>query len=451
MTLAHARALLPEAESPLVDDFRPEQDLAALTSLARWCTRLAPAVQADPPDGLLLDFAGCSDLYKGPSRIVRRVGGAMRHLGLRARVALAPTFACAWGTARYARHSRVIVLQSRKREAMGPLPIEALRLDPDVCSALREVAVDTVEQMLRLPRAQLASRFGPDALLRVDQAMGAALETIHPVRAPDPIRVERVLDGPCKQLEALQLCTRQLVEAACQSLAKRDSGARLFELRLARLGLPPETIVTTLSRPSRNPRHIFNLLCPMLDRAQLGYGVERLELSALRPARLKHRQAEYLSDAAHAPSHTHQERLGELVDALCARLGPDRVLGTQLAETHVPERACTRHSLLTSPDKAHAVAGVTPCPRPPILLEPARPVQVLSLVPEGPPTHLRIDGRETRLHEPAGPERIAHRWWLSGPAGPVRDYFRVRDDSGQWLWLYRELPAGRWFLQGLWA
>ncbi|MEX2217976.1 MAG: hypothetical protein WD749_04385, partial [Phycisphaerales bacterium] len=59
---------------------------------------------------------------------------------------------------------------------------------------------------------------------------------------------------------------------------------------------------------------------------------------------------------------------------------------------------------------------------------------------------------EYRLGEPTYPEA-----W-------ERDYYRVRDDGGQWLWIFREAPlvpvraarparvlAPRWFIHGLWA
>jgi hypothetical protein len=34
---------------------------------------------------------------------------------------------------------------------------------------------------------------------------------------------------------------------------------------------------------------------------------------------------------------------------------------------------------------------------------------------------------------------------------PHRDYFRVQDETGRWLWIYRQLPANAWFLQGHWT
>ena len=30
------------------------------------------------------------------------------------------------------------------------------------------------------------------------------------------------------------------------------------------------------------------------------------------------------------------------------------------------------------------------------------------------------------------------------------DYFRIQTEGGQWLWVFRELETGRWFVQGGW-
>ena len=51
-----------------------------------------------------------------------------------------------------------------------------------------------------------------------------------------------------------------------------------------------------------------------------------------------------------------------------------------------------------------------------------------------------------------GPERIEAPWWTAGRDGcarGVRDYFRIEDHSGRWLWMGRH-TGGRWFVHGEW-
>jgi protein ImuB len=57
-----------------------------------------------------------------------------------------------------------------------------------------------------------------------------------------------------------------------------------------------------------------------------------------------------------------------------------------------------------------------------------------------------------------GPERIAMEWWRDSTGHHLtRDYFRVENDSGARMWLYREGLYGRetthprWYLHGFFA
>ncbi len=88
--------------------------------------------------------------------------------------------------------------------------------------------------------------------------------------------------------------------------------------------------------------------------------------------------------------------------------------------------------------------------RPSLLLERPEPVEVIAMSPECPPSCFRWRGLEQRVTVSAGPERLAMEWWRgSSPAS--RDYFKVQDEHGRWLWIYRIVESGRWFVHGLWA
>jgi protein ImuB len=82
--------------------------------------------------------------------------------------------------------------------------------------------------------------------------------------------------------------------------------------------------------------------------------------------------------------------------------------------------------------------------------------QVISLVPEGPPSWMRWRGRECAVRCAGGPERLALPWWEAGhrasPSPDVaRDYYEVQDDQGRLLWMFRDHVTNGWFVHGLWA
>ena len=87
-----------------------------------------------------------------------------------------------------------------------------------------------------------------------------------------------------------------------------------------------------------------------------------------------------------------------------------------------------------------------------MLLGAPEPAQVTLLQPEGPVIGLRWR-RLHRIRLAVGPERIGRRWWQFAwtRRQPARDYYRVQDEAGVWLWIYRARPTGRWFVHGVWA
>ena len=197
MTVAHATAVLPTV--PTVLDHEPAADAARLTALARWAMRITPKVAADPPDGLLLDVAGCERLYGGRLAIARRVRRDVSRLRLQVRVAMAPTIGLAWGLARFGDEG-----VCEDAADLLDLPIAALRVEADVVAALAEVGVDRVGQLADIPRREVARRFGDDVLLRLDQATGDAVELRKWQRHVETPRVTFRFAGPATQYEAIE-------------------------------------------------------------------------------------------------------------------------------------------------------------------------------------------------------------------------------------------------------
>lgn len=468
MTLAHARALLP-ARGVHVEDQDPLRERASLVRLAMWAHRFSPVVAPDPPDGLLIDITGCARAFKGEGRLVRRVLREIQWLGFAARGAIGPTFGSAWALARFADRigctSGVIVDGSTLREAISPLPIEGLRVSHETVDALGALGVATVGQVMDLPRSTLPARFGSELLLRLDQALGEAMERIEPVRPVPAPSVQRLFDGATTRVESIEMCVRQLIDELVTLLAARESGARTLTLDLARVDSVPVRIDIAFSRPSRDAGHLWTLLRPRVERANLGFGIERVTLTAHRVGRTRHVQAERWreGDAATGAGSRVEARAeaGALVDLLSNRLGSERVTRVETRGTHIPERAAAHRPAMEPP--GHGLSGhdaapdaVTNEPRPSVLLDRPEPADAIAMVPDSPPSRLRWRGEDHVVVIGHGPERISPEWWLqgrsaAGRAVSARDYYRVCDERGVWLWVYREVETTRWFVHGVWA
>jgi protein ImuB len=97
----------------------------------------------------------------------------------------------------------------------------------------------------------------------------------------------------------------------------------------------------------------------------------------------------------------------------------------------------------------HGDVPVAPQRRPVWLVPRPRRVEVMSVVPDGPPVRFRWQSQWLRIARAQGAERIETAWWR----GPCvrRDYWIVEVESGERYWLFRRLTDGAWFLHGLFA
>lgn len=459
MSLAHAKALLRGTEVR-ERPFTPTEDAARLHRLAQWALRFSPVVAADEPDGLLFDVAGCEHLFGGEERMVALVDSSLAQWGLAARLALAPTVGCAWAMARFAEHRITIVGPDRIGAELAPLPTAGLRIDPAFVVALREVGIERIGTLLDVPRAELACRFGADLLRRVDQALGHAIETITPIRPVVPLEVTRVFDGPVLNLEAITITVRELLFALVLQLEERGCGVNTLEISLQRIAAEPCRWSITLTHPSRDFRHLWTLIRPKVERTNLGYGVESISLCASRFGRLAVKQLSLPSAERKNGDAENGAVLGAFLDRLMDRLGARNVMTLSAVATHVPEEAFLLRAWSQAPKQGshgdETMNGMVHADRPSLLFATPERVQVISLVPDGPPSWLHWRGRGWGVHCGYGPERIALPWWESQRGGApspdiIRDYYEVQDDQGRLLWVFRDHVTHDWFVHGLWA
>lgn len=480
MALADARAMYPSLP---VADADPAADRGLLEAIADWCDRYTPLVGLDPPDGLLLDITGCAHLFGGEAALVRDLVTRLERQGFAARAAIADTVGCASAVARYGTNTQFaesvfIVPRGQIEAALLPLPVAALRIEPETAAELATMGLARVADLAARPRAPLAARFGEMLVRRLDQALGRSDEPISPRlplpqalaerRFPEPIALEADVLGTIEQL------ARELAGV----LERRGEGARLIQVALFRSDGMVHRLEIGTGSPLREAARVRRLfeerLAALGDACDPGFGYDTVRLSALVTERCDPVQAGLQRDSI----ATSGEELAHLIDRLGARFGLRRVTRLVAQDTHIPEfaaaavpaHAAGALSLSLAPPRASRAGGgemaaahdhrhdsLSPT-RPIRLFERPEPVEAMAEVPDGPPVRFRW--RQV-LHEVAlaeGPERIAMEWWRDERGRALtRDYFRVESRSGARVWLYREGLYGReterprWYLHGLFA
>ncbi len=461
MTLAEARALVPALVTQEQD---PRADRAALESLAVWADRFSPYVHIEGDDTLLLDMSGSQRVFPDEEALLREVADGVRQLGYAVRGAVADTPGAAWALTHAHPADLIVVPPEQTAAALAPLPVEALRIDEAVVSALRSLGARTIEAVLHLPRSSLSSRFGDHLLYRLDQALGNEAELLRPFRPPPVLTSSLRIGRPTDRYEVLREALDGVLASFCEQLERRVAGVRQL---LVSFHLPerrPVTLELNVSRATRSVAHLRNLLVAKLEGLHLPGGAGGVTLWARRVESLDGWQDE-LFDTGRSDA----EGLAELADRLANRLGPRAVVRPQPVGDHQPEQAveylplvdcgmrngecgmgkseCGTRSaepeLLTSNFSLPA----SPFQRRPLRLLP-RPVEIaaIAVVPDGPPSRLRWQSSPETVVECTGPERLETGWWRGRHIR--RDYFRVTCESGRRCWLFRDRQNGKWFLHG---
>ncbi len=444
MKLAQAQAMVPAL---LVLQAREQANAEALSVLAGWCRRYTPATRAEPPDGIWLDLTGCAHLFGGENALLADLGRRLQRAGLSARVAVAPTPGAAHALAHHGPRPILSVPLSRLRAMLHPLPVQALRLDPEAAALLRRFGLRTIGALDAVPRGPLTRRLGTEAMLRLDQAFGRVAEPVRPDLPPVPMQEGLVFAEPLQGAESLAAANALLAARLCRRLDAACLGARRLELVLVRLDGSSCVQRVALARPSRSPQHLGRLLDERLDRVDPGEGIETMWLVACLAEKLAPEQASL--EEGDAPPE-----LSPLIDTLRNRLGPGRLWRPVPVESDVPERSVRRSGFDVAPAGPGWPASL---PRPVRLVEPPQPVLALAELPDHAPAAFTWRRRRHRVVSADGPERIAGEWWLRpGELFAVRDYFRVEDEDGRRFWLFRrgngvDPRTGDlgWFLHGL--
>lgn len=446
MTFSQAAALVPRVSLHVVQH-DPDRDARALRALAIWAHRYSPTVMPDPPDGLLIDVSGSEHLWGGEQALAGLVRRDLHALGLSSRVAIAPTFAAAWGCARFGSVEEIVIRDSELRQHVSELPIEALGIESKVAAELREVGIVKVGQVMGLPRRLLPARFGDDLMLRVDRMLGSGIEVLDPLRAREAVSVSWVLDGPTTRLEDLRVIVTKLIDSLCARLEELSCGAREVEVVLKRADLEAAVIRATCVRPMRVPRHLERLILPKLDRIHLGFGVEAATIHVKDPGRVGHRGMRLIESSNRKSAAEREHELGVLIDSISSVIGAGSVLRAQVVPSHIPDRAFVFTP--ADPELAPSSIDCARSDRPTLLCDHLMPIEVVGSTPRGAPLSVRWKGDLIPLRNVSTPERIDGEWW-KGDRSPS-EYYRVQLEDGRWWWLMRDAAADRWFVKGMWV
>jgi protein ImuB len=439
MTLAAALAAVPDID-PRPRDAPREQDL--MRRLAGIAATFTPQVSIESSDGLLLEIKPSVNLFGGLRQLCRRLREACRTDSLFVQIraephfTLAPTALAAMVAARAGARCFITdpaVLPAR----LKPLPLTAMRWPEEQNARLVAMGVRTVGELMRLPRAGFARRFGPGLLADLDRLLGRRADPRARLVRCERYRGVRDFDHELRDHERILHALAPLLQELEQFLRVRQRGITALQCRFHHYRASPTHCTLRLAAPEASSERFIRLLRERLATLTLPEPVRRCEL---RSGALTQRAVS--SQPLWSPGergHASQGEMPALVEHLRARLGAQAVQGLVRVAEHRPENAWrVAEPSLTQTQKPPDEDARLRFRRPLWLLPAPRPLESQ----RGRPRH------EGPLELLAGPERIESGWWDGGDV--QRDYYVAKDSTGSRLWIFRECAGSRkWFLHGI--
>lgn len=471
MTLALARAIRPDAQTL---PFEQARDRRRLKALAVWALRFSPMVSLDPevealsgnPDlgnGLTIDISGTDRLHGGKMSLLQKVAAEFARRGVRNRLAIAPSIGAAWALSRYGSEELTLVDGSIRavKQALLSLDVRALRISSDVSLALSQVGIEKISDLLKLPPEKLNIRFGPQLLKRINQALGYLEEPLEVLRHEQCVEVKRAFEFPLQSQEAVGRALLDLFSRAFHELDRRALSCGEFQLEFCTLDAMGRRSLCrkrlSLHAASRNLKSLSRLLESVIASVGIRAGLHSLALSSCVLERRAVQQGSLVPAAGEASPAA--AAAGEcLFDRLSTELGPNGLQSMHRRKSHLPDKSFAFEKLngLSGLAAQREICEMSGVERPSCLFPSPQPVSVVSLLPDAAPVRLVWNRRRFEIIKASGPEQICGEWWETLPGsdarwqGEERDYYRLQDDTGRWLWVFRDRNM-KWFVHGLWV
>ena len=400
-----------------------------LERVAAWAGQFTPMACVEA-QGVALEVEASMKLFGGHARLTSAIRRGVRELGLRAALGIAPTPLAARLLARAEAQglaSRGCFTAEELSARVGELPLFLLDWPEETLGRLADLGILRLRDVLALPAAGIARRFGPAIALSLERLLGRAADPRLPYVPPPHFRARIELPAEAEGVQALAFPLRRMLAEFEGAARGRGAGAQRFLLTLEHGRAARTRLTLDFACAEREADFILCIAREKLSRLTLAAPTIALELRADTLLAYAPRPATWLPGAREQT--VDRERL---LERLAARLGRERVHGIALGDDHRPEAGWKQ----AAAQRADSPPG-------------ARPVWLLHR-PQRLVTEQGVPCLQGVLEMRAGPERIEAGWWDG--AEVRRDYYVAANERGETYWIYREhRDLAAWYLHGVFA
>ena len=239
-----------------------------LEKIHRWANRFTPTVCLLPPTALTFEIMPSLKLFGGIKNLCGLIRDGLRESGHDYHLAVAPTPAASSIFA-HAGREIIVVEKAELRSHLAEFSIRSLDVSEPVVIKLRTMGVTRLKELWRLPRPDLARRFGPALLQKVDQLLGFYPDP----REPDPLapRFDRYyeLEVETNQADVVLQAVRFLLQELIGYLKYVDADAGEVLVLLSHCNQSTTSMKVGTRLPTRNIKQWSRLLQEHVERQGL--------------------------------------------------------------------------------------------------------------------------------------------------------------------------------------
>ena len=416
--------------APSLQHFRRDlsKEHSERKKLAESLYSLSSLVSLEAPDSIVLEIQGSLKLFT-QTALQTQAAGLCQKMGYTGIAAIARTATAAITCAR----SQSQQLNDAPLNCCG---LEHQNIKSQVIEQLANMGLHTLGALIKLPRDEVAQRFGNELVMYLDRLEGRRHEPRKAIQLSQtferklhllqPIKnKQQLLDGPMLQL-SLELQ---------QWLIAHQLSCEALTWRFVEYAAAASSLHVRFTQGRQQHQELLSVSQLQLEQTTLPAEVLTIELKLS----LSAPWSVQVNDLFAANNNGNKQHIGELVDALTARLGPQACQQINGINNHTPEHAWQPTAEVQTANRANSIA---------LTNDSHTPSRPLWLLPQPHPVNA------TTLRLLQGPERIQSEWWLQSEA---RDYYVARHSNGALCWVYQcysdsaEQQSDAFFLHGYFA
>jgi protein ImuB len=314
-------------------------------------------------------------------------------------------------------------------QATHSISLQHTELSLSVIKKLDRVGIRNIQDLLRLPLADLAKRFDADVATYIGKLTNQIPHIIHFFH-PKKI-FERYLEllFDMENIQAIHRPLQLLLECLEQFLKSRDLLTQTLNIELHQRDKQSIKLNVNSQQGEYSSKAWLPLISLKLENTKLNAPIFAICLRVDNT----YIRAPDEQDLFSAKQGTFS-RL-QLISLLQAKLGELAVYTPKLANDFRPELM-----IEVNQPNANQISSnrLSTKQADKIKLQAMRPSLLLTS-PE------RLTEKVSIIY---GPERIETAWWDS--QGIIRDYFVAKNPQGQWFWVFKT-PTGEWYLHGVFS